>query len=171
MDGLTTLQALGNLLRTHPSIILGPCTPMLSLVLKRLGLDEVQIRLEAADALSGFTFALLSHPPDARKDLVGPLSDSLRSYVGSAFTKFKANPEAHCFVTSVMGKLESGDTVASARGVIRNLIALASVIVIMGPKVFTDKATLTLVFKTLEHPESRKLQSIRLLHALIWCII
>lgn len=132
----------------------------------------MEVRLEAADALSGFAFTFLSHPPDARQELVGPLRNPLRSHVGAAFTKYNKDHKAHCLMTLSMGPLGTDDTPASARGVVRALIVLASVIVIMGPDVFTDKACLKLVFKTMERPESRKLQSIRLLHALIWrCLV
>ena len=69
-------------------------------------------------------------------------------------------------------ELGLSDKLSPVRGVMRILIALASIIAIMGASVFTHKAILKLVFKTLELPESRTLRSIRQLHALIWrCLV
>lgn len=145
---------------------------MITAVLNRFESNEAEVRLEAADAFSGFAFAVLSHPRDARGELVVPLSHSLRSHVGSAFTKYNEDNKAHRLMTLSMAPLGCSDTPLFAQEVIRALVVLANVIVIMGPDVFTDKASLKLVFKMLEHRESRKLRSMRLLHALIWqCLV
>lgn len=156
-------------MRAHPSIILNSYAALIAPVFKRLGSDEDQVNLEAADAFSGFAFALLSHPQDARKGAASLLREPLQSRIGLAFTK---NPEGPSFVASIFGRLGPGDMFTSTRGIIRALIALANVVVIMGSDAFSHKATLTLIFKTLEHPQGRKLISVRLLHALVWqCLV
>ncbi|KZT73902.1 hypothetical protein DAEQUDRAFT_808069 [Daedalea quercina L-15889] len=163
-----SLRALGTLLQAHPSIFLQPCTFMFPSVLNHLKSDAEHIRTEAVYVLNSFAFAMLSHEPDMRKDLVGPLRRPLQSFISVATGKHvKPAHDTNNFVASFMRSLEHKDT-SLTQGIVQAQLVLAGVIAILGPEVFTHKASIKFVLKASAPLARHKLQPVRILHTLVW---
>ncbi|KAH9936203.1 uncharacterized protein B0H18DRAFT_1113630 [Fomitopsis serialis] len=166
-----SLRALGNLLQAHSSILLQVHCMILPSVLNQLASDSELVRTEAAHALGSFAFAALSHDTDAHRMSEGPLRRSLQTFIDAATSKQSMiSEDVKNLVASFTRSLGPGDT--PTRTLVWRQVIIASIIATLGSEVFTHKASLKLIIKTLGQIKQRKLQVLRLMHALVWrCLV